>query len=61
MSRMSGQEFTAWIAFFNVKAREAEEARDIVESGDGIVHVYGAEGAEEDREEDGYDDDGETE
>lgn len=57
MYRMSGQEFTAWIAFFNVKAREAEEARDIVESGDGIVHVYGAEGAEEDQD----DEDGETE
>lgn len=56
MSRMSGQEFTAWIALFNVKAREAEEARDIVESGDGIVHVYGRDG-EEDQDED----DGETE
>lgn len=37
MQRISSLEFSAWIALQNVRADEAQYARDLAESGDGIV------------------------
>lgn len=43
MRRMSGREFAAWSALYNVKAEERQREKDEADSGDGIVHVHGLE------------------
>ncbi len=57
MGRMSGQEYAAWGALFNVKAEEAEHERDIAESGDGVVIVSGLD-RDDEPDDDDEDDEG---
>jgi len=62
---MSGRELTGWIALEQLHAEEAEHARNVAESGDGVVHYHGRE-EDDDEDEDAEDDedeliDGQTE
>jgi hypothetical protein len=54
MCRMSGREFMAWLALEKIHADEQEHARNVAESGDGVVVYHGR--PEDDDDED--DDDG---
>lgn len=48
IERMSSRELSAWHALFLVEAEEREHARDVIESGDGLVIVSGRDGDDED-------------
>ena len=54
MARMSGQEFSAWGALFNVKEEEREHAEHVAESGDGVVIYDGLDRHDEPDEDDDY-------
>lgn len=53
---MSSAELSHWWALFAVHAEEAEHQRDLAESGDGEVHVYGRDTEDEDEDGDSGDD-----
>lgn len=57
LAQISSQELTAWMALFAVQSEEAKHHQDILESGDGQVHISGSEDGDDEEE----DDDGETE
>lgn len=48
MRRMSGREFAAWSALYNVKAEEREHEQNVAESGDGVVIYHGREPDDDD-------------
>ena len=53
LARMSSRELTAWMAYYAVKAEEAEHQQDLAESGDGVVVVHGRDPDADDDEDDG--------
>lgn len=57
---MSSRELTEWMVLAKIEQEEAEHARDVAESGDGIVVVSGRDRLPEDEESD-TDDGGATE
>jgi hypothetical protein len=50
LARMPSLELTKWFALFLVQAEERQHARDVAESGDGIVYESGR---EDDSDDDG--------
>jgi hypothetical protein len=56
IARMPSSELSAWWALFAVQEEEAQYARDVAESGDGVVMVYGnTDHDDEDGEDEGDD------
>lgn len=61
MARMPSLELTRWQALFQVKADERQYERDLRDSGDGQVHVYGKDTDDDEEESEDIWGDGETE